>query len=260
MVECSFSGPKDLTPEEQHIRAPGKWKLFIDGSVFGQKCGVGLILTSPEGFEICQASRFTFSLTNNEAEYEALLAGMALAKNLGVKHLRVLSDFILVIKHFSGEYMQRDPRTYSYATKVRENSLFLESFELSQIGSENNSRADALYRLASTKTQNLTGSIYLTEVKASTIDKKQYMEIHQGITWMTLIRGFLGKNVLPLDRKDAQKIRYQASSYAIIGGKLYRQSATEPLLRCLDFEEQRLALERVHEGMRRTLGGKVVSL
>ena len=75
-VECTFPGPKDLALEEQLVRTPGKWKPFMDGSVTGSKCGAGLILSSPDEFEICQAIRFTFPLTNNEAEYEALLVGM----------------------------------------------------------------------------------------------------------------------------------------------------------------------------------------
>lgn len=61
--------------------------------------------------------------------------------------------------------------------------------------------------------------------------------------------GLLGKNILPLDPKDPQKIMYRASSYTIIGGQLYRRSSTEPLLRFLEPEEQRLALETVHEGI-----------
>ncbi|XP_074352567.1 uncharacterized protein LOC141691707 [Apium graveolens] len=95
MVECTFSGPQDLTPEEQLIRTPRKWKLFVDGSVAGKICGADLILSSFEGFEICQAIRFDFSLTNNEAEYEALLAGMELARSLEAKHLRAFSDSML---------------------------------------------------------------------------------------------------------------------------------------------------------------------
>ncbi|XP_074373897.1 uncharacterized protein LOC141714265 [Apium graveolens] len=144
MVECTFSGPKDLSTDEQLIRIPGKWKLFVDGSVAGKKCGADLILSSPEGFEICQSIRFDFPLTNNEAEYEALLAGMKLARSLEAKHLRAFSDSMLVVKYFTGEYEQRDPRTKAYAAKVRDVSLSFETFELSQIGRENNSRADAL--------------------------------------------------------------------------------------------------------------------
>ena len=152
MVECTFSGPKDLEPKEQLIRTPVKWKLFVDGSVAGSKCGAGLILSSPDGFEICQAIRFTFPLTNNEAEYETLLVGMGLAKNLEVRHLRAFSDSMLVVKHFSGEYEQKEPQTKAYATRVREQSLLFETFELSAIGRGDNSRADALSRLASAET------------------------------------------------------------------------------------------------------------
>lgn len=86
-------------------------EVILDGLVAGQKCGAGLILTSSEGFEISQANWFTFPLMNNEAGYEALLAGIDLAKSLKVKHLRVFSDSILVVKHFSGKYVQRDLRT-----------------------------------------------------------------------------------------------------------------------------------------------------
>ncbi|XP_074374075.1 uncharacterized protein LOC141714455 [Apium graveolens] len=118
LVGCTFSGPKDLSLDEQLIRIPGKWKLFVDGSVAGKKCGAGLILSSPEGFEICQAIRFDFPLTNNEAEYEALLTGMKLARSLKAKHLRAFSDSMLVVKHFMGEYEQGDPRTKAYASKV----------------------------------------------------------------------------------------------------------------------------------------------
>ncbi|XP_074363952.1 uncharacterized protein LOC141704643 [Apium graveolens] len=210
-----FLGYMDLSPDEQLIRIPGKWKLFIDGSVAGKKCGVGLILSNPEGFEICQAIRFDFPLTNNEAEYEALLAGMELARSLEAKHLRVFSDSMMVVKHFTGEYEQRDPRTKAYAAKVQDASLSFETFELNQIGRENNARADVLSRVASAETQNLTSSIYL----------------------------------IPPDRREVLKIKYRASNYTIINGRMYRRSVSQPLLQCLKIEEQRQALEAVHEGI-----------
>ncbi|XP_074356459.1 uncharacterized protein LOC141696177 [Apium graveolens] len=118
MVECTFSGPKDLAPEEQLIRTPGKWKLFLDGLAIEKKCGAGLILSGPDGFEIYQAIRFNFPPpTNNEAKYEALLHGMELARSLEVKHLRAFSNSMLVVKHFIGEYEQRDPHTKAYVAK-----------------------------------------------------------------------------------------------------------------------------------------------
>lgn len=59
----------------------------------------------------------------------------------------------------------------------------------------------------------------------------------------------MDKGTLPLDGKDAQKVKYRAASYKVVGGKLYRRSVTEPLLQCLDPKEQQLALEMVHEGI-----------
>lgn len=156
---------------------------------------------------------------------------------------------MLVVKQFTGEYGNKDPRTKAYALKVRENTQFFETFELSQVAREDNNRADALSRLASTETHSLTGSIYLTKVKTSSIDKKQFMEIHQGVTWMTPIRTFPEKGTLPLDRKEAQQVRHWSASYTLVGGRMFRRSATQPLLRCLDPEEKQLALETVHEGI-----------
>ncbi|XP_074374091.1 uncharacterized protein LOC141714471 [Apium graveolens] len=227
----------------------GRWKLFVDGPVAGKKCGAGLILSSPEGFEICQAIRFDFPLTNNEAKYEAHFAGMKLARSLEEKHLRAFSDSMLVVKHFTGEYEQRDPRTKAYAAKVRDASLSFETFELSQIGRENNSRADALFRLASAETQNLTGSIYLTEAKTPSIEKKECLEIHQGSDWMTPLRNFLEKGILPPDLKEALQIKYRASNYTVINEQMYHRSVSQPLLCCLNNEEQQQALEAVHEGI-----------
>ncbi|XP_074351857.1 uncharacterized protein LOC141691005 [Apium graveolens] len=112
----------------------------------------------------------------------------------------------------------------AYATKVKDASLSFETFELSQIDRENYGRADALFRLASAETQNLTGSIYLTEAKMPSIEKKECLEIHQGNDWMTPLRNFLEKGLLPPDRREALKIKYRASSYTFIKERMYRRS------------------------------------
>ncbi|GKG07005.1 reverse transcriptase domain-containing protein, partial [Tanacetum coccineum] len=46
--------------------------------------GAGLILTNPEGMEFTYALRFWFDAINNEAEYEALIAGLKIAEQMGV--------------------------------------------------------------------------------------------------------------------------------------------------------------------------------
>ncbi|GJW52651.1 reverse transcriptase domain-containing protein [Tanacetum coccineum] len=66
--------------------------LFTDGSSCTDGSRAGLILTNPEGMEFTYALRFGFDATNNEAEYEALIAGPRIAKQTGVKNLQANVD------------------------------------------------------------------------------------------------------------------------------------------------------------------------
>ncbi|XP_074362203.1 uncharacterized protein LOC141702411 [Apium graveolens] len=59
----------------------------------------------------------------------------------------------------------------------------------------------------------------------------------------------LEKGTLPLSKKEARKVRYRAAIYTIINERLYRRSASLPLLRYLDTEEQKISLETVHKGI-----------
>ncbi|GJS66269.1 reverse transcriptase domain-containing protein [Tanacetum coccineum] len=72
------------------------WKLFTDGSSNEGGSGPGLILTSPEGIEFTYVLRFEFKASNNEAECEALLAGLRIAEGMGIKHIDALSKIASV--------------------------------------------------------------------------------------------------------------------------------------------------------------------
>jgi len=64
----------------------------VDGSSNQQGSGAGVILEGSNGLLIEQALRFAFKESNNQAEYEALIAGMLLAKEMGARSLLVKSD------------------------------------------------------------------------------------------------------------------------------------------------------------------------
>ncbi|GJW26511.1 reverse transcriptase domain-containing protein [Tanacetum coccineum] len=81
--------PKDeplAAPIEVEEELPDPWTLFTDGSSCINGSGAGLILTNPEGTKFTYALRFRFDATNNEAEYEALIAGLRIAEQI-VKEL-----------------------------------------------------------------------------------------------------------------------------------------------------------------------------
>ena len=60
------------------------WRLFVNGATNAQGSGAGLIPTFPEGIDIEYALRFGFQASNNEAEYEAVIAGLNLAHSMEV--------------------------------------------------------------------------------------------------------------------------------------------------------------------------------
>ncbi|KAK0592827.1 hypothetical protein LWI29_026166 [Acer saccharum] len=68
------------------------WKLHVDGSSNTHGSGAGIVITTPEGDAVECAMRFNFKATNNQAEYDALLAGLRVCIALGANELKIFSD------------------------------------------------------------------------------------------------------------------------------------------------------------------------
>ena len=61
--------------------------MFVDGALNSKGSGARIVLVSPEGLVLEQAVRLKFSASNNEAEYEALMIGLRMARKLSASHL-----------------------------------------------------------------------------------------------------------------------------------------------------------------------------
>ncbi|XP_076925783.1 uncharacterized protein LOC143588740 [Bidens hawaiensis] len=94
---------------EDHV-----WCLFIDGAFNGEGPGAGLRLINSEGHEFMYAIRLNFKSTNNEAEYEALLAGLRITKKLGVRHLEASINSMLIAGKINGSYEAKNEAIASY--------------------------------------------------------------------------------------------------------------------------------------------------
>ena len=90
------------------------WKLYVDGSSNENGSGVRVILITPVGSRFHFALRFDFNASNNKAEYEALLAGLRIAKELKAKAIHCYSDSQLVVNQILGEYQTRGLGRVSY--------------------------------------------------------------------------------------------------------------------------------------------------
>lgn len=107
-VECTQSDDKlEELPIELSTEQPDPkmtWILHVDSALKSQRRGVELILINSEGVVIEYALCFLFKGTNNQSEYETLLARPKLAKELEIKYLRIFTDSQLVADQITSKY------------------------------------------------------------------------------------------------------------------------------------------------------------
>ena len=93
--------------------------MYTDGSACQEGSGAGLILTNPKGAEFTYALRFEFPASNNEAECEALIAGLRIADKMGVKDLAANVDSKLVANQINGSYEAKEESMIQYLAKAQ---------------------------------------------------------------------------------------------------------------------------------------------
>ncbi|GJX40553.1 reverse transcriptase domain-containing protein [Tanacetum coccineum] len=223
--------PDELMAEPEELPEP--WTLFTDGSSCIDGSGAGLILTNPEGVEFTYAMRFRFEATNNEAEYEALIAGLRIAEQIGVKNLQANLDSRLVANHVNGSYVVKESGMVQYLKKVKTLASNFKEFSIKQVPRSENKKADALSKIASTSFAHLSKQVLVEELKEKSIHEKEVLAIveEEEQTWMTPIYEYLIKEILSEDKKKARVVRRKASRYTIINGTLYKKSFLGPWLR-----------------------------
>ena len=84
------------------------WTVQTDGSATKKVGGAGLVLIPPKGETLKYAVRLQFTATNNEAEYEALLTSLSLAKAPGARNLIIQAYSQLIIRQAKGNYEAKE--------------------------------------------------------------------------------------------------------------------------------------------------------
>lgn len=86
----------------------GQWKVFTDRASNVRGSRVRIILISPKGVRLEKSLKFGFQASNNEAEYEALIAELRAVKSLGEKEVEMFLDSRLVVSQINGSFKARD--------------------------------------------------------------------------------------------------------------------------------------------------------
>ncbi|GJU28982.1 reverse transcriptase domain-containing protein [Tanacetum coccineum] len=230
------------------VKLQEPWILFTDGSSCVDGSGAGLILTNPEGMEFTYALRFEFTATNNEAEYEALIAGLRIAARMGVRNLEANVDSRLVANHVLGEYVAKEDNMIQYLDKTKSLIQGFDRFTIRQVPRGDNKKADALSKIASTSFAHLSKQVLVEILKNKSISEMEISTVieEQDPTWMTPIIEFISKGTLPHDQKDARRIRRTAQRFELRNGVLYRRSFLQPWLRCVGPIQADYVLREIH--------------
>jgi ribonuclease HI len=131
---------------------PELWTMFFDGSLMKTEAGAGLLFISPLGKHLRYVLRLHFPASNNVAEYEALIDGLRIAIELGVRRLDARGDSQLVIDQVMKNSHCRDPKMEAYCDEVRRLEDKFYGLELNHIARRYNETADELAKIASGRT------------------------------------------------------------------------------------------------------------
>jgi ribonuclease HI len=210
--------------------------LFFDGSSCGKGGEVGILLISPTG------EMFEFSIpiqptvTNNQAEYEALLRGLQYLKEAKAILIEIFRDSELVIKQLNDQYECRNDILRNYYEECKEILISFQLVILQHIPRENNGEANRLAQSASG---------YRENQEAFAIDVYSFGSDLAEDDWIKEIADYLENP----SRKVSRKLRYKAIKFVLLDGRLLYKSLDGVLLQCLGQEEVKRMMSEVHDGL-----------
>ncbi len=126
------------------------WTVFTDGASRGNPgpSSIGAVVYDSAGKEVHTVSRRLGRATNNEAEYQAVIAGLEAALGLGGGSVDLRMDSQLIVRQLEFRYRVRNARLRPFFERVVELRRQFESFKVTHVPREQNKRADQLANLA----------------------------------------------------------------------------------------------------------------
>jgi ribonuclease HI len=235
--------------------------MYFDGSLKLEGAGAGVLLVSPTGEQLKYVLQIFWKVSNNEAEYEALLHGLRLAASLGIKRLLVYGDSAVVINQVIKSWDRSKENMDAYCLEVRKLENKFYGLEFHHIIRDNNVAADVMSKLGSTRAQ-VPAGVFIHEIHAPSIPEPAPMitdpvpppagqEVMMiDVDWRQPFIDYIREQKVPTDKNLAEQIIRGAKSYVLVGDKLYRRGATSGVLKkCVPREEGKGILEEIHKGI-----------
>jgi ribonuclease HI len=124
----------------------GILKLYVDGASRGNpgEAGAGFYLLDGDGNELRKGMRFLGRMTNNAAEYQALILGLREALGIGGDSIEIYTDSELVANQMKGIYTVKNKQLRRLHQKVVALLDKFHRYEITAIRREDNRKADRL--------------------------------------------------------------------------------------------------------------------
>jgi ribonuclease HI len=125
------------------------WRMHFDGSKTIHGLGAGIVLSSPKNDQLRYVLQIHFAASNNVVEYEALVHGLKVSKDIGIHRIMCFGDSDLVIQQCFGIWDAHDANMGSYRFLVQQLSGYFEGCEFRHVPRAQNEAADTLPKLGS---------------------------------------------------------------------------------------------------------------
>jgi ribonuclease HI len=232
------------------------WTIYVDGSKRGSGEGAGVILVSPQGDKMRYVLRMRFSNpSNNEAEYEAVLRDMRMAKACGATRIKIHGDSNLIAEQVMKEC------DATYASMIIYRAMYdklegdFEGCEVTHISRESNEEADNLANVCS-RCLPIPPGVFFEEIFERSIKIKPVvnlaLETRSGAkqsnstpaagtedfskdaavvmlveaVWTKPYLAYLVRGKLPEDPIHRRQVMQRSKAFTIINGELYKRSTT----------------------------------
>jgi ribonuclease HI len=142
--------------------------MHFDGSKTIHGLGAGIVLTSPKNDQLRYVLQIHFAASNNVAEYEALVHGLKVSKDIGIRRIMCFGDLDLVIQQCSGIWDAHDANMGSYHFLVQQLSGYFEGCEFRHVPRAQNEAANTLSKLGSSR-ESISPGILLEHLRKPSI-------------------------------------------------------------------------------------------
>ena len=211
----------------------------------------------------------TSAISNNAAEYEALIIGLEIAHNMELNTLTIYGDSQLIINQLLGIYAVKKEGLVPYFQREKELMAMFDDLKVQHVVRNQNEKADALASLAASMALDpcQTMDVHIEEKRvlpilaeeedtlvasSMTIDTceiEDTLVASSMFPWRTSFLDYLLHGYLPLDSAERSRVRKRSINYTCINDLFYRRSCDGILLRCLAGSETIEALNEVHAGV-----------